>query len=334
MADVFIDGGGIAACCCAALLVDAGHRVFVHPPARPGSPVLMLSDQTQRLLRDVFRIQDVFEGAVRIRKRIVAWGENAEAVVLPHSGLAMSESALLDRIWPTVSFSTANDETANAWRVVSSHKDLPRVEQHGFGSRTAATNSVTLAPTAHADACWVESTRSGWLFLLPCGDNRASLISVGATSEALLEESRLVAQQIVELGSPTGQFPAYPRIISPLCGPGWIACGTAAIAFDPIAGEGAGNAIREGILVSAVIRAVSAGLAESDLLSHYSNRLLAGFLRHLKECCQFYAAAGTSAWWRSELEQMRQGVEWAQAEMSICRPSGVRLVGFELQSAG
>ena len=41
-----------------------------------------------------------------------------------------------------------------------------------------------------------------------------------------------------------------------MCGPGWLSCGTAALSFDPICGDGTGHAVREGILAAAVIFAV------------------------------------------------------------------------------
>lgn len=329
--EVQITGGGVAACCCASLLSRAGFQVFVDAGGRGGSPVLMLSDQTQLLLRDAFESQTLFEGAVRVTKRVVAWGESKEMVVLPHSGLVMQESALLSRLWPTLNLQDGKCAETNRWHVISSKQALPFVEQHEFGSRMASTNSVELKESASSDACWVESTKNGWLFLLPCGEKRGSLISVGNSPEALLADSRLVAGQVAGLGAATGSFPAYPRIVKPLCGPGWMACGTAAVAFDPIAGEGAGNAIREGILAAAVIQASEKRANEKDLLAHYSNRILSGFLRHLQDCCRFYTAYN-EGWWQTELDLMRRGVLWAQKELASSAPSLFRLVGFELQS--
>jgi hypothetical protein len=301
--------------------------------------VLMLSEQTQLLLRDVFESNSLFEGATRITKRIVAWGQDNEPVVLPHSGLVMRENALLSRLWPLLKIERPDSEMGEAaapaqWNVVSSKLALPAVSQHKFGARIASTNAVDLTGQASSDACWVESTNSGWLFLLRCGEKKGSLISVGAAAEALLAESRLVARQIAGLGTATGNFPAYPRIVSPLCGGGvtdqsWIACGSAAVAFDPIAGEGAGNAVREGILASAVIRAADKGECGEDLFAHYANRVLSGFLRHLRECCRFYTAV-QGPWWEAELGFMQRGIQWTQQELASGPPSPFRLVGFEL----
>jgi flavin-dependent dehydrogenase len=326
---VVIKGGGVAACCCASLLEKAGHKVFADVAVRQGSPVLMLSEQTQLLLRDVFGGDHLFEGSVKIGKRAVLWGDGGEAIILPHSGIVIAESTLLERLWPTVSLAGGSCDST-PWQVIASQRSLPEATQYAFGSRIAFTYSVELDEDSMAECCWVEAVRAGWLFLIPCGVGRGSLISVGSGAEELLSQSRLVSGQIKRLGSSTGSFPAYPRIISPLGGHDWIACGTAAIAFDPIAGEGAGNALREGILASAVIRAAEGGKPE-DLLAHYSNRMMSGFLRHVQECGRFYTAV-SGPWWQAEAEAMKQGVDWAQNALTLRRRSFFRLVGFELQA--
>lgn len=289
----------------------------------------MLSDQTQLLLRDVFGSPGLFDGAVEITKRVVAWGEDGEAIALPHSGLVMPESTLLSRLWPTLNLEMHESAAANRWRAIASKAALPPVSEHNFGKRIASTHAVKFSDHAYSDACWVESTDSGWLFLLPCGEENGSLISVGGSADALLAKSRLVARQIAALGSATGNFPAYPRIVTPLGGANWIACGSAAVAFDPIAGEGAGNAVREGILASAVIQAAIQGAGETDLLAHYTNRVLSGLLRHLQECCQFYSVM-PGYWWQSELDCMKRGIRWTEDELASGSPSLFRLIGFEL----
>jgi flavin-dependent dehydrogenase len=234
-------------------------------------------------------------------------------------------------MWPTIAVETGDQADSVDWRVIASRGALTDVSRYAFGSRIASTNLIKLDEKSSSESCWVESVKDGWLFLIPCGGGRGSLISVGGSADVLLAESRLVATQIDELGIATGRFPAYPQIALPLGGSGWIACGTAAVAFDPIAGEGAGNALREGILASAVIRAAAAeGACVGDLLAHYSNRLLSGFLRHVQECRRFYTTVG-GPWWEAEAEWMRQGAEWAQNALSSQPRSFFQLIGFELQ---
>ena len=321
--EVVIAGSGVAACCCASLLQAKGHRVWGERDGRVASPVLMLSDQTQLLLRDVFGNSELFSDAVPVRKRIVLWGEGREAVTLPHSGLVMRESALLKNLWPTISLQTGHPD---GWRVVAEKKSMREVTQYEFGSRFAWAYNGTLKSSADEASCWVESVKDGWLFLVPGG----SLLSVGQEAQRLLAESRLVSVQIESVGEAVGRFPAYPRIVGPLGGPRWIAAGTAAIGFDPIAGEGAGNAVREGILAAALIRSAMAGENADDLLAHYSNRLLSGFSRHLQECSRYYEAM-TGEWWQEELNSIRQGIAWTQQQLAAQPRPLFRLTGFDLQ---
>ena len=327
--NVRISGNGLAACCCARLLRKSGFQAACEPALRPKSPILLLSNQTQSLLTDVFECGKLFEDSVIIRTRIVLWARLSEPRVFPHSGLVIPEGTILNRIWASET-QRSSQATGYEWEIVSSHTPSS-ASAHHFGSRLASTISVELKAEAKEDACYVESLEDGWLFLLPCGTRRGSLISVGALPEQLLYRSRLIARQILRLGDSVSQFPAFPRIIDPLCGSGWIACGTAALTFDPLCGEGAGNALREAILASALISAIARGFDEEELFAHYSTRLVSGFLRHLNLCQEFYRSASCSPWWETELNLLCQGVEWSQCFLSKTATGKYRLVGFELE---
>jgi len=143
--------------------------------------------------------------------------------------------------------------------------------EHRFGSRLAS--AVKVEMTSPEDTCWIESVENGWLFL-----NSGWLLAVGNEAEELLVTSSLVREQIRGIEFVSGRFPASPRMVSPLGGDGWIACGSAAMGFDPLCGDGTAHAVREAILAAAVIRASRNGDVE-ELLAHYEARLTAGFYR-------------------------------------------------------
>lgn len=347
-------GEGLAANCCAHLLNAARIRVTIEKTNRPKVPALLIGNATQALIEDVFERKDVFRGAQRISKRIVAWGShgsavtgNTEPVEIPHSAVVISEQDLVDRLKPAES--EAHDDIA-AWTIFTSRPLPEQVQDRHFGSRVARVSAAQLKKNCARDACWIESLESGWLFLLPSLTS-AWLLSVGGPAEELLTHSRMVGAQIESLSAPAGQFPAYPRISDPLCGSGigdrlgesgmsvplcgdgWLACGSGAMAFDPICGDGTGNAIREAILASAVIRAV-AKHAKNDhkdaLLAHFRTRLLAGFLKHLELCRQFYAAC-SGEWWTAELERLDAGIVWCREQLGGEPRFRYRLRGFELE---
>ena len=287
-------------------------------------PVILLGDQALALIRDIFDRPGLLADAPRVRKRVVAWGVDAAPVELEHSAVLVSEETLLDAIRPVL-HPTGDRETG--WTVLAARPlPWPAVE-HCFGSRIAAATPVTLKETAKRDTCWIESVDNGWLFLSP-----GWLLAVGAPPDALLERSRVVAGEIAECGRPHATFPAYARIASPLCASGWLACGSAAMAFDPICGDGTAHAIREAILASAVLRAIANNGPEDQLLAHYQARLMSAFQRHLMLCRGFYRTGGDGAMWRSELQAIDRGVDWCQAALANLAMFRYRLRGLELEA--
>jgi 2-polyprenyl-6-methoxyphenol hydroxylase-like FAD-dependent oxidoreductase len=203
-------------------------------------------------------------------------------------------------------------------------------DEKRFGSRSAFVSNVQLKNDADRESCWAESLDAGWLFLFPLHGASACLISVGGPAPSLIAQSRLIAAQVEAPITSTAEFPAYPRILSELCGSGWLACGTAAVAFDPLCGEGVANAVREAILASAVIRAAVQGSDVESLLAHYNSRLMSGFLRHLQMCRHFYSTGGTGPFWSSELQLLQRGIEWLSERLHPQPSPRYRLVGFEL----
>jgi hypothetical protein len=331
---VLIQGDGLAACCCARLLQADGFKTLVTKDVRPKLPTILVSQATQHLLCDIFEDRNLFHGFAPIRKRIVAWGEGTETVALPHSALVVSEQELLDRLWPHIEADAPPDSGAK-WRILSSRSATPSLAEESFGSRTAQTLTIRMNDAAERDACWVESMETGWLFLLPHGVGTGTLISVGGRAEAQLDRSRLIVPQVADLQGSQSAFPAYPRILSELCGidrprGAWLACGSAAMGFDPLCGEGAGNAAREAILGSAAIRANARGEAWEDLCDHYSSRLLGGFLRHLSVCRSFYTTGDGGPWWDRELEMLDRGIQWVRSH-SAHLGHRYRLNGFDLE---
>ncbi len=326
---VHIEGEGVAAACCAQLFSEAEQAFSSSRIARPKLGAVMLSGQTMALLAGIFPWANLVSVGHPIQKRVVAWGEEVEPITLPHSALVISEADLLTRLWAQVR--TPPPSSAGGWKFLSSSVSAPR--QQAFGTRIASVARAVLKPEVDQSACWIESVRTGWLFLLPRGgDEAATLIAVGEGPGALLGQSRVIAGLIDLLEGSVAEFPAYPRIAVPLCGNGWLACGAAAAGFDPVCGEGTGNAARQAYLATALIAAVRAGEPVEDLLAHYTSRHMHGILRHLQMCLSFYQSAGSGEFWQSEAALLQQGIEWAwQVLREHAKPPTHRLVGRHLE---
>ncbi|HUA19208.1 MAG TPA: hypothetical protein VMU80_28265 [Bryobacteraceae bacterium] len=331
---ILVRGDGIAASGCIRLLRQAGLSVAVDGPFRPKLPAIMISEATQKLLQDVFARPDLFEGLSHVRRRVVAWGPGAKPVVLPHSAVVTSEEALLRHIpQPALSESPGCSETDVAWTVFAARPLPETVEERNFGSRVANVAQVKLQPESPPETCWIESLDDGWLFLLPTG-KCAWLLSVGGPVESQLARSRVIADEVLEILAQGSSFPSHPRIAGSLCSDQWLACGTAALAFDPLCGEGAGNAAREAILASAVIRAAVAGEDVNAVTAHYTSRLMAGFRKHLAVCHDFYSSGGTSPWWEEQRQATRRGIEWCDSILARGAKPRYRLNGFVLETLG
>lgn len=326
---VRVAGSGIAAYATAHLLRRGRVSVSLTPGTVGPSPVVMLSTATQNLLRDVFEVPELFSDLHVICRRIVRWGgSGASTISVPHSGVAVAESQLLSRLTPALTTRADESHQAPDWTVICARTNAGESRQH-FGTRVAFAYPVTLHKDADSAACYIESVPRGWLFLLPFEPARGSLLCVGSGSD-LLDESELVAKHVAGVGEKGSSFPAYPSILDCLATPGSIACGAAAMTFDPLCGEGMGNAIREAILAAAVIRAWQEGTNSHQLVSHFEACLRRGFLRHLQACAAFYAAGPGGAWWDTEQAHTHSGIRWIQNRHAD-EPIRFRLSGFDLE---
>ena len=238
----------------------------------------MLSESALGLIRDVFSNPDLFRRAHRIRRREVAWRPLDPSAVFEHSAVVVSEEELLAGLPVPVLHAEAEAPVT-----LLASRSLPG---HSFGTRTAEAFQVTLKPGADAAACCIESFPEGWLFLVPNSHQTAWLLSVGAGD--LLSESRVIVSRIDVRQPAAGRFPCYPAIAQPLTGADWLACGSAAMAFDPICGDGTAHAVREAVLAAAVVRAAEEGEPWEDVREHYESRMILGFRRHLALALSFY----------------------------------------------
>ena len=327
---VRVRGDGIAAHGGVRLLRAAGLAVGFDRVARPPVPVLMLSDQALALMCDVFASPAVFADLPRIDRRVVAWGPDADPVAVDHGAVVLSETQLIAGL--AVQEDAAPDPAPDF--TIHTASPMPTGERHRFGDRRAVAVRVALTDPADRSTCWVEALPGGWLFLLPGAAGVDWLLAVGAPPVELLADSRLIAGRVELLDSGSAAFDTCPRIHWPLTGPDWIGCGTAALGFDPICGDGTAQAVREAILATAVVAGIARGEAAAPLLAHYEAVMLAGLRRHLMLSAQFYRSGGTGGWWRDQLAALAAGERWCADRLAGTPPPRFRLVDFDLVPIG
>lgn len=324
---VSVRGEGVAAMTCAHLLDVAGISVSRNSEGRQPVPSILLSAQALALLRDVYGQDGLLEGSPQITRRVVAWG-GRDPVSLPHDGITVSEAAIRRALEPAkreAPCAAEPDFTVFATVPPQSSEKLV------FGESEARAMEVILHGEGVQEECRVEALDSGWLFLLPGVPGQGWLLAFGPAPDELLAESRLIAP-VVALGEARpAAFVTAPRMAVPLGGDNWLACGSAALGFDPICGDGTAQAVREAILAAAVVRGIEEGGDADALLTHYRSMLVAAMRRHLKLCVQFYRTGGRGGWWRAQAEALEHGYEVCTHILSAMPEPQFVLRGFALE---
>lgn len=368
---VLVRGESVAAAAVAELLRQAGTS-FVRGRAREGEagqslrqnqgeaarvPAVMVGAGTRQLLRDIWTTkgEEQTRDLWPIARRVVRWGDRGgtgevgreESVVVPHQGWVIAGEQM-GRLVSSGGGKAGCEEDANEEGVFTIYAGGPgeavaggRWERVQWGQRTARTFAVRLREGADAQACVAEALTAGWLFLLPVGPREAWLLLVGEYAElgAALEESGPVARRLEPRtgeGAREGRrFACAPWLANPVGSggtEGWLCCGAAAAGFDPLGGDGVGNALREAILAAAVTQYGKEKPEQAEAaMAHYVRQLRAGMLRHLEQLLPFYGQGGEGAWWQAQREATAEGAALVRAWLQESGPPRFGLRGFSLQ---
>lgn len=331
---VAIDGGGVAAACCGHLLGQAGVATRWRMRERRGVPAIMLSDPARALLRDALARPDLFAENRRIVRRIVAWG-GQDPVALPHDAVMLGGG---DLDFAPEQLPGPAETPGPAARLIIRTDIAAEEPMHRFGDRQGEAARVQWLRPEEADACFVESVDDGWLFLIPSTAETGWLLAIGAPCDVLLGQSHHVRARIAPPDTAPARFDTTPRMLDRMAATGMIACGSAAMAFDPICGDGTALAVRQAILASAIARAIYEGGRdggfdggdEEELTAHYRAMMVAAMRRHLRLSSEFYATGGTGPWWRAQQRAIEDGFASLSAVLERTPPPRFALDGFRL----
>jgi len=323
MKSIAIQGSGIAAKGCGHVLAGAGFRVAIEERRRLSMPTIMLSDPALCLIRGVFDRPDLFADQPRVTRRVVAWG--GPPVTVPHGAALASEDQVRAAL-PSIPASQAGPVDFT----IHTAPSMPLGEMHVFGERHAVAAKVDLRGSASVDEVRIEAVAGGWLYLVPADAGKGWLLGVGGSIDVLLGQSALIAPVVDAAGASSAPFAAGPRLHLPLHGDDWLACGSAALGFDPICGDGMAQSVREAILAAAVVVGLAEGGNRAALLTHYQSMLIAAMRRHLLLCAQFYANGGQGDWWRAQHDALMDGHHWCTALLAKVPEPRFLLDGFRL----
>ena len=328
-------GRGVAALTVARLLRRSGWDVESGGGPARAVPTLLLGSQAVELLESIWGSLDLAHHP--LRGRVVRWGAGPAATTgdggLVLDGAELSAAlARRDACAPAVVAGEPRRVVVGVGRPASSTRRL--------GRRVVLNARVALRPGTDEGLGCMETVTGGWLFLIPAGDGLGVLQAMvpvqphdpAAGLDRMLAEAREVAQRVSHVaGDPITTFAAAPQLRAPLAWSTGIAVGDAACAFDPVAGDGTGQAVRGAVLATAALESVACGMPEEDALGHYDHRVRLSFLRHLVHCLRYYEAAfaGAPAWW-AELATLRRELADPANRALAARPFTHRLAGGTL----
>ena len=309
---VAVRGSGVGALCCASLLARRGVAVDLCPAAgdRPTLPAVVIGAETAALLREIFDEELSFGASHALQARVVDWSSGNAPVKVEEPGLVCSEAELL-----------------TAMRGVLERRFPSGVER----GKTAASSLTIIAGGRAPAKSYRFGRRRAWWQVRPwpeeeAGVSRMAADAGGWTYHAPLDSHQAMEQRVAIAGP--GGRPCAPRIAWPPTGPGWFACGAAALALDPVCGDGVGYAARSAIWLCALLTAHGGeGLAQAQ--TEYRTRLALAFRSHLSACLRLYSSARFAAAWEAELRVTERGLAAMDKLLRELPRLRSRLLGFE-----
>jgi 2-polyprenyl-6-methoxyphenol hydroxylase-like FAD-dependent oxidoreductase len=286
---------------------------------------------------------------------LVAWGGGADApATVEEPGLAIAAQVLQRLLRQSlkglsgapslqiVETAPTNSAPPADWTVEARGRGAaPAFEILSAGKRVAIVCEVRLSAETDASLATIESLDEGWLFLLPLGGRRAALQAIvpekptdhRASLSELLASSHLVTRFVAAIESESRVAACAPQARVATARSGWVAAGDAAVAFDPICGDGTGQAVRSGLLAAAVIEAILRGDREADCLAHYRARLAFAFHTHLTTVASFYQSSRSPRIWQGEVLATAVALESITRQRSNEAPPRYHLERFRLLPA-
>ena len=189
------------------------------------------------------------------------------------------------------------------------------------------------ASTVKDDTTLIESTPSGWWYSARLPDKRC--IAVFMTDSDLVHGGRggiksFLQHQLdaapctrervgtIAEARSVSASPAMTSTHASVAGQAWLLAGDAAMAWDPLSGQGICNALESGIeAADAIDRALE---GDGEAVKAYGRSVCAQFEEHLKTCCEYY---GLEQRWRDFPFWNRRHAPFDRSRRSRSQSSGL-----------
>jgi hypothetical protein len=332
---VQIDGRGIAAAASAALMSRFDWNVRGATVADPAIPFLTLDSSALDLLADIFGESIRTFPGYEISDRFVVQHHD-RAVSHVRQPLCIIEAReILNRIRSKSALDCTGDAPPQAVirtagmggsRLIASGRRVAYIFRGAVSGRPAAQASI------------FEFMPDGWIFWAPLSGRSGvcQFVLPRASGDShdlcrgMLEDSVLLSRCVILDETIGGPLDCAASLNLDLAGTDWIACGGAALRYDPISGSGTATALRSAILACAVLRAINAASDPGPFVAHYAARLSAAFRQHVETCERLYSQAQFSSSWDDEFTEMWRAIR--ESENQFPRELQFRLENYSLIS--
>jgi len=336
-----IAGTGVAAAVSGLLAARAGHHVNAERASHLPERIVAAPRATVDLIEELTGIPIAKVLPSRwLSKRCVAW-EEQHFSIMPHETLVFDAQALARIIssridTPAPAGAGPRNNMGRCWKLVAGGRSAS-ASRIVAGARQAAAGWVAHLPGLDESAMLVACVPQGWLVACPHPAGGISLAAVHpATAKLTPQDALLQAVDHLWRGCAARVeirdnrwIPAAPSFEPGCVSQTHIAVGEAAITFDPILGDGVGNAVRSALLARSVMAAIVSGANERECLAHYRSRLAHAFAQHVYNSASHYSGAWNFAVWREEIALMQASA----AAVPFLDPLELRLEGAELVNA-
>jgi hypothetical protein len=312
-----VEGSGVAATIAAVLLAQRGYAVSFDRQRKLSRRIIAIPKDSVDLISDLVGVSiDRIVNARWVAERRVAWN-SAEFTRVPFAALVCEVgelAAALAEHCPhrMIPYECPGLAPADRdWLVIAGGR--PSAFRLQGGRRVAVSGWVEDLEGFQRDTTLVACVPNGWLFAAadPANGIALVLISPFRAVGAMQHEALYAAVDYLWPGCVSGVLavgenavPAAPSLDPACAARGRISVGNAALALDPLRGDGVGFAARGALLAQSVVAAISEGRDCGACVGHYAGRLAYVFKAHVRNCAFHYASAWNAGIWRAEMEQM------------------------------
>jgi len=278
----------------------------------------------------------------RLARRVILWRDRTpqriEDAAVVIDAPALAQRMLEQAAAGGVSLADASDDAPAGWTIIATGRRAAGGEVLSGGARLAVTAPIALSTTADSDSLMIEAGPRGWVACVPTGRADGVLFActpaTRATPEQTLETvvagADAVRHAVAAVTGACAVLEAAPRLrCPPHDNATTVFVGDAAMAFDPLSGDGAGVALRTAHLAASLAEASVRGTKLGALHSFYSYRLARAMSVHIHGLLSFYAEPAFDLSWASELAAMRRMAE----SMRIMSNTGY-VPSFKISRAG